>query len=246
MELLLVRHGQSGNNLIWERTGSSRGRSPDPALSDLGRGQADAVAAALAGGGYDARPTHVYTSLMLRAVQTAAPIAEALELPLVGHPEAFEVYGPVVYDGAAGVEYAQARPFPGACRADLVRVSERLVWPDGVSCEAGWWSGPVERIEDVPGRASRVLAGLVAAHGATDDVLALVSHGTFGHYLLREVLGIEGMRGWIELENTSVSHFRDVAPPEGADPRGAVPRAVAINRVDHLVGDTGSGLRRST
>lgn len=233
MDLLLIRHGQSGNNLLWQQTGSSLGRSPDPSLTDLGVRQANAVADAIAAEGYGPRPTHVYTSLMLRAVQTAAPIVEALDLPLFGHRELFEVFGPVVYD-ADPADPDDVRPHPGAGRAELTAVSSRLVWPEHPVAptsagRAGWWSGPVERMADVPDRAARVVAALVAEHGDDAATVALVCHGTFGQFLFRRLLGIESMTGWVELQNTSVTRFVQVTPDN-------LPTiAVAVSRVDHLI-----------
>ncbi len=232
MDLLLIRHGQSGNNLLWEQTGSSRGRSPDPGLTRLGHRQAAALARALAAGVYGPRPTHVYTSLMLRAVQTAAPLAEALDLPLLGRPDTFEVFGPVVHDGGGpeGGDLRGAQPFPGAGRDALTAVSPRLVWPsEAVPDESGWWAGPVERMDQVPARAAAVATALTEAHPGPDDVVALVSHGTFGQFLLRELLGIGSMSGWIDLANTSVTRFGRVTPAS------ATTLVSVINRVDHLI-----------
>ncbi|MGW6130343.1 histidine phosphatase family protein [Cellulomonas sp. NPDC055163] len=72
MRLLLVRHGQTSSNV---------GRKLDTAvpgadLTPLGRRQARALPAALAGAGIDA----VYVSDLVRTQQTAAPLAQALGL----------------------------------------------------------------------------------------------------------------------------------------------------------------------
>ena len=64
--VLLVRHGQSQGNAE-QRFG---GHSPTP-LSELGRAQAEATARALRGEGVAA----IYSSDLLRAVQTAEPLA---------------------------------------------------------------------------------------------------------------------------------------------------------------------------
>jgi 2,3-bisphosphoglycerate-dependent phosphoglycerate mutase len=229
VDLLLIRHAQSANNQLWDRTGGSRGRSPDPEITELGRLQADAVARTLASGRYGISPRHLYTSLMLRAVQTAAPIADALDLPLLGHRETFEVFGPVEYHPD---DPDDLWPHPGAGRESLTAVSPRLVWPDAPVAAAangsGWWPGPVERMDQVPGRARRVIAGLIETHSGTDDLVALVTHGTFTQYLLRELLGIPEMAGWISIANTSLCLFRAVASPD----RPVL--AAWVNRFDHL------------
>ncbi|HEX8291434.1 MAG TPA: histidine phosphatase family protein, partial [Pyrinomonadaceae bacterium] len=69
--VLLIRHGQSRGNAE-RRFG---GHSPTP-LSELGRRQAEATARALA----NERVTAVYSSDLLRAVQTAEPLARAAGL----------------------------------------------------------------------------------------------------------------------------------------------------------------------
>lgn len=219
VDVLLVRHGQSGNNLLWERTGSSRGRSPDPMLTPLGQRQADAVSKAFAQDEFGARPTEIWTSLMTRAVQTAAPVADALDLPLTGHPEIFEYYGPVEIDPD---DPDRMWPYPGASRADLRRLSDRLVLPR-VATDTGWWEGPVEGEAGCAARAARVVADLRRA--APDAVVVLVTHGTFTQYLFRALLGVREMSGWLRIDNTAVSRFRGVEDLTVAE---------WVNRTTHL------------
>lgn len=71
--LYLIRHGQSDGNA----EGRFGGHSPTP-LSPLGEMQAEVTARALA----DERIDVVYSSDLLRAVQTAEPLAELLGLEL--------------------------------------------------------------------------------------------------------------------------------------------------------------------
>ncbi|MBA3633142.1 MAG: histidine phosphatase family protein [Acidobacteria bacterium] len=72
--LYLVRHGQSAGNA----EGRFGGHSPTP-LSKLGREQAEITAKALA----KERITAIYSSDLLRAVQTAEPLADILGLPII-------------------------------------------------------------------------------------------------------------------------------------------------------------------
>ncbi|CAN5627928.1 alpha-ribazole phosphatase [soil metagenome] len=72
--LYLVRHGQSAGNA----EGRFGGHSPTP-LSKLGREQAEITAQALA----KERITAIYSSDLLRAVQTAEPLADILGLPII-------------------------------------------------------------------------------------------------------------------------------------------------------------------
>ncbi len=69
--LLLIRHGQSGGNV----DGTFGGHSPTP-LSDLGKRQAEITAKAIAKEKINA----IYSSDLLRAVQTAEPLAKELGL----------------------------------------------------------------------------------------------------------------------------------------------------------------------
>ncbi|MGI8545136.1 MAG: histidine phosphatase family protein [Aridibacter sp.] len=72
-KLYLIRHGQSGGNV----DGTFGGHSPTP-LSELGRRQAEITAKALA----QERIDVIYSSDLLRAVQTAEPLAELLNLEI--------------------------------------------------------------------------------------------------------------------------------------------------------------------
>lgn len=221
MEIVLVRHGQSGNNRLWEETGGLAGRHPDPRLTALGEQQAAAVAAWLAQGGSD-RPSldALHTSYMWRAVQTAAPIAQALDLPLLGHHEIFEVGGPydLATDGTTTLHHSGATP------AELRTLSDRLV-ADGLDTDAGWWPGPVEDWEAAAAsRAKRVVAWLLATYDDSACV-GLVTHGYFTQFLIRTLLGAESMTGWIHLDNTGVT--RIVID-------GDATVALVINGVEHL------------
>ncbi len=75
--LYLVRHGQSAGNA----EGRFGGHSPTP-LSELGLEQAEITAKTLA----KERINVIYSSDLYRAVQTAAPLAELLGLPINKNP----------------------------------------------------------------------------------------------------------------------------------------------------------------
>ena len=73
-KLYLVRHGQSAGNAA----GRFGGHSPTP-LSELGKNQAELTAQTLAKENIHA----IYTSDLLRAVETAEPLAKLLDLPVI-------------------------------------------------------------------------------------------------------------------------------------------------------------------
>lgn len=204
VRFVLIRHGQSGNNLLWAQTGGSTGRHPDAPLTDLGHEQARRLAAAAADGVLPWPVTHLYTSLMTRAVQTAAPLADALDLPLRGSLDIYETSGPYEEDEVTGAR----SPHPGALRADLLALSTRLDLPDAAGAD-GWWRSSVEDGWEISAaRARRAIAALRSGHDE-GDVVALVTHGAFTQHLIRALLGIEVMTGWIEIVNTSICLFED-------------------------------------
>ncbi len=106
MQLYYVRHAQSENNALWDRTGSSEDRSEDPELSEMGKRQAVRVAKFLSetdesveGYAHDSQNrggfglTHLYSSLMIRSVETGTAISEATGVPLMGWKDLHETGG---------------------------------------------------------------------------------------------------------------------------------------------------------
>jgi 2,3-bisphosphoglycerate-dependent phosphoglycerate mutase len=234
MQFYFIRHGQSVNNLLWDQTGTNKGRSIDAELSPIGQRQAEILAQFLsrtdpalvvnehdnhnlAGFGI----THLYTSLMVRAVATATIIADALSLPLVAWEDLHETGGIYVEDEQTGECIGQ----PGKNRAYFEANYPRLVLPDTLG-EAGWWNHPFEEPGQRPIRAQRFLSDLMARHGRTDDRVAVVSHGAFYNYLLAALLKMPQKDGyWFHLNNAAITRidFRD----------GEI-GVVYMNRVDFL------------
>jgi len=222
MQFYFIRHGQSENNALWLRTGSEEGRSDDPGLTDLGRRQTEALARFLVTA--DLGITHLYTSLMIRAVATGAILAEALGLPLVAWEDLHEVGGIYLEDKATGERVGRA----GANRAYFAAHYPGLILPDSVT-EAGWWNRPFEEREQRPARARRFWTGLKARHGHTDDRVAVISHGGFYNHLLAVLLDMPTREGyWFVLHNTALSRI---------DFPGERVELVYLNRTDHLPPD---------
>jgi 2,3-bisphosphoglycerate-dependent phosphoglycerate mutase len=95
MQLYFIRHGQSLNNALWGQTQDVKSFIVDPELTNIGRRQAEYLAGYLKESQPEAGDpiwdpqnitgfgiTHLYTSLMLRAVQTGSVISQQLGLPL--------------------------------------------------------------------------------------------------------------------------------------------------------------------
>jgi 2,3-bisphosphoglycerate-dependent phosphoglycerate mutase len=218
MQLYFIRHGQSENNLLWTETASSEGRSEDPELTPVGRQQAEAVARFLTQSDpmlitnphvYDTQNvggfgiTHIYCSLMIRAVATATIIARELSLPLVAWEEVHEEGGIHQKDEETGERVG----LPGKNNAYFEAHYPDLILPDSLSAE-GWWNRPFEPYEERPLRARRFLHAFLDRHGGTEDRVAVVSHGGFYNQLLRAIFDLpDGSGFWFALNNAAITRL---------------------------------------
>lgn len=218
MRLYFIRHGQSENNLLWSQTRSWKGRTEDPDLTPTGRQQAEVLARFLqqhtrstAPPASDYNPqnvhgfalTHLYCSLMIRAVATGNILARALNLPLVAWEELHETGGINRLDGESGERIG----LPGKNRAYFERHHPDLILPASLG-EEGWWNRPFEAYEERPLRARRFLEELLERHGNTDDRVAVISHGGFYNYLLQAILEMPGGEGiWFSLNNAAMTRL---------------------------------------
>jgi len=150
MRLLLIRHGQTPDNVLGE-LGTT---VPGPGLTDLGREQAAALPAALAGEGIGA----LAVSTLVRTQLTAAPLAAALGLE------------PTVLDGLREVEAGELelRSDHEAVDAYLGTV---LRWVDGDL------DARVPGAEDGHVFFRRYDTAVETALAGGEAVVALVSHG---------------------------------------------------------------------
>ena len=192
MQLYFIRHGQSENNLRWKLTGSPVGRSEDAELTRAGHEQAEHVArftgqasSSEAAQGWDSQNTagfgitHLYCSLMVRAVATGAKLARSLHIPLVAWSDLHEETG--IYQKDQGTE--ELIGLPGKNRAYFEAHYPDLALPETLG-QAGWWNRPPEEPEQCVARARRVARELLVRHGGTDHRVAVVSHGAFYNRLM--------------------------------------------------------------
>lgn len=248
MQILLIRHGQSSNNLLYEQNGSWHDHVPDPALTKLGQLQAAQLANFFTSGRLP-RPTVLLSSLMLRAVQTATPLAEALDLDIIGRLDLHEVFG--VCTGLP----TNLQPHPGSPASVLSEVSERLRLPDSVN-ENGWYDRGIETPGDSVIRAQKVIDEIQEKYGATDTLVAIVCHEWIAQYLLRAAIGLETPQicvspyqlmaeielktpqgceiPWFKLNNTATILI-DFQRNKNGDP--FPPTVQWTNRTDHLNSD---------
>src|SRR4051812_45324735 len=116
--MILLRHGQSEFNLHFTVSRRDPG-IPDPKLTPLGQAQAEQAAEALAGEGL----TRILVSPYTRALQTAAPIARRLGLPLLVNPVVRERYAFTCDIGTPRTELARDWP-----EYDFSHIDE-IWWP---------------------------------------------------------------------------------------------------------------------
>lgn len=154
--MILMRHGQSEFNLHFSATRRDPGIE-DPRLTDQGHAQAALAASALSQG-HDIR--RIVASPYTRALQTAAPIAAALGLPVT--------VAPVVRER-----------FHFTCDIGSPRSALVQAWPDHdfSALEEIWWPAATEDEASVQARAAAFRMEM-ADSGLWDRTL-VVSHWAF-------------------------------------------------------------------
>ncbi len=203
MRFYFIRHGQSQNNQLWDETGSSEGRSLDAELTPIGQRQSELLSPFLRDREIEFGFTHLYTSLMARAIATGAILGDALDLPLFAWEDLHETGGIYIKDEQTGEHIGQ----PGKNRADFAERYPHLILPESLG-EAGWWNRPFEEREQRVARAQRFLRDLLNRHGGTDDRVAAVSHGSFYNYFLSAVLEWPRKDGyWFGMHNTAITRI---------------------------------------
>jgi broad specificity phosphatase PhoE len=185
MRLLAIRHGETA----WSRERRFAGSKDIPLTAD-GRRQGAALAQALAGTSIAA----VYASPLVRARESAEPVASALGLPLGFEPDFREMcFGD--WEGLTRDEVSHSFP------------DDYAVWratPDRFARPGG------ETLPAVADRVARALAALRARHDKATVVL--VSHGIVTRLLVLAALGLGPERLWsVEASPAGISEieYRD-------------------------------------
>ncbi len=234
MQLYYIRHAQSFNNALYATNAYSSERRDDPELTEVGIQQAKILANFLRKYTTDQQIdssdtqnvsgfhiTHIYTSLMVRAVATGVWIARQLDLPLYGWVDLHEWGGIYLEDQTNGQKVGQ----PGKCRSFFEKHYPELILPPEVG-ETGWWNRPPETKEEYKARGKRVLETLLSKHGGQDDHIAIISHGGFFNVFVWTLLGlVEENPLWFDLNNASISRLDFI--------NGEV-RLTYLNRLDFM------------
>lgn len=227
-------------------------REPEPPLSPIGFRQAELLAEYLKGArpkhpaGIDDIPdeaelaaaveetpenrlgiTRIYVSPMLRALQTAQPVAQALGLRPRIWVDIHE-HGGIFMRQPDGSSVGH----PGLGRAEI---QERFpdYELDPAIRDEGWWFGDEEDRPTCNARAVRVAETLHRwAEEHMEERIALISHGTFLDSLLKALL--ERLPGWafhLSHYNTGITRVDFTTSYEDGRPFLVVRYT---NRVDHL------------
>ena len=203
--VLLVRHGQSQGNAE-RRFG---GHSPTP-LSELGHRQAGATARALSKQGV----TAIYSSDLLRAVQTAEPLARATGLE-VTKTTALRERGVGLMEGLTFEEAAAAHPEEYAA---LIRRDFEHVLAGGESYRQLLDRAAAELDRAIEQNRGGTLA--LFSHTGTICILALHLMGALDAPHLKPV--------WLSSSNCGVTRF--------SIEHGGLIRIKALNDTRHLIG----------
>jgi len=153
--MILLRHGQSEFNLHFTATRRDPG-IVDPGLTELGHTQAATAARLLA----EQPVSRIIASPYTRTLQTAAPLARALQVPVMVNPIVRERYA-------------------FACDIGTPRTQLERDWPDHdfSGLEEVWWPAIEEPAEAVQARAALFRAELAALPDWADTVV--VTHWGF-------------------------------------------------------------------
>ena len=153
--MILLRHGQSWFNHHFTATRRDPGIH-DPALTPLGEEQAEAAAESLARAGL----ARIIASPYTRALQTAAPIAQRLNLPITVNPIVRERYAFACDVGTPATRLAMGWPEIAFSHIDEV-----------------WWPAVEEPAGQVADRAALFRAEMAALPDAESTLV--VSHWGF-------------------------------------------------------------------
>jgi broad specificity phosphatase PhoE len=159
--VILVRHGQTDENI----SGRISGQGPTP-LNARGQEQAQLAAEVLTGLGV----THIFSSPLIRARQTAAIVAERLQKPIEDIADLREVG----YGDWEGKMFGEMRSDPIAHQ--VFHDPGSVVFPHG------------ESLRDVQQRGVQVIESVRCTH--PQGVLVLVSHGDVIRTALAHYLGM--------------------------------------------------------
>lgn len=164
MELILIRHGQSVGNIRVDED------MPDSPLTELGMKQAERVAK------YVSRKpvTRIISSPLIRAIETAQPLSEALSLQIELWKDLYEFREGSAYIGPSREEMSGLYPEVVLCS----------------SMEEDGWIYPGGETRKTAAERAKAMVRKLRQPEYEDDCIAMFAHGSFNDYLIREILQI--------------------------------------------------------
>lgn len=196
MEVILIRHA------IPVRRELESGVA-DPELSDQGRHQARLLADYLAEERIDA----IYASPMRRAIETASPIAEIMNLPVIS------------VDGVAEFDRHSEWYVP----VEELKAANDPRWRDLVN---GQWTATHETEEEFIHRIVASIEEIVERHSS--QRVLVVCHGGVINAYVASILGLANKRGFFYPNYTSIHRI--------AAARSGERSVVTLNETSHLRG----------
>lgn len=201
MILYLIRHAQSENNVLDDRRSGQTGpdtehhlRKPDPGLTERGFAQADHLAKYLANcpdktdirdGLKDVachRIGKLFCSPMKRAIQTAHAVAKATQLKPELWIDVHEEGGIWRDDPIEGNRVGSE----GMTRQEMTSQFPNLKLIPEIT-DRGWWNRPFETREQMEQRAESVADHIDQLSKNSNEIITIVSHGTFIIFLIRQL-----------------------------------------------------------
>lgn len=239
LQLYFIRHGQSTNNAWWQESDRDNylgGREADPDLTEKGHEQvnylADHLARPLTSEEFDSQNrhgvglTHLYCSLMIRAIKTGQAIAEKTGLDLVAMSDVHETGGMFVGEVQEGEAVFEGVPGPG--KSFFETHFPDLIIPEDLS-EEGWWNRDKEDRDEYQQRAHRVIQQLLEAHQGHDHRVGVVMHGGIFARIITGLFDVKAEDYWFLMNNCAITRV-DV------EDDGHV-RLAYLNKVDFLPDD---------
>ncbi len=161
MELFIIRHGQSEANVVTYDM-------PDPELTALGRKQAEEVSECMK----EVKLDHLLSSPLIRAIDTALPLAKKLDMPIEIWKYTYEERG--------------LSPYRGPTKEALQKRYAPMRFHNEMEPE-GWYYPGEETSESAQLRSDLVYEDLLAEYRGKR--VALFAHGNFNRRLLLSFLG---------------------------------------------------------
>lgn len=157
MKLYVIRHAQSLLNI-------GIGKTPNVGLSDFGKKQADCIRKFFGGKDVDV----IYCSPFKRVIETALPLAQEKELPIILAPEMCEFFHEHALDYR---DYHWELTTDIMNEFPLARFHEKQTAPQ-------WWPAWPEQQEDVTQRVTNFYENeIIGRHLNSDRTIIVFGHG---------------------------------------------------------------------